>query len=158
MSLKGEVDFLKDVRATAELTVGLLLALLRQVPAATADVRHGNWDRDAFQGRELYGKTVGIIGYGRLGHIVARYLQAFDMRVLVTDPDLDPEELESGLTKVPLAKLLRESEIVSLHVNLCDDTIAFFGRDDFQRHAAAVPGSSIRRGASWLTSGRCSMR
>ena len=53
---------------------------MRQVPAAAADVRHGKWDRDAFQGRELYGKTVGIVGYGRLGHIVARYLQAFDMR------------------------------------------------------------------------------
>ena len=70
----------------------------------------------------------------------------------MTDPDLDPEELESGLTKVPLAKLLRESEIVSLHVNLCDDTIAFFGRDDFQ----AMPRGSWfinTAGASWLTSG-----
>ena len=138
VSLKGEIAFLKDVRATAELTVGLLLALLRQVPAAAADVRDGNWDRDSFQGRELYGKTVGIVGYGRLGHIVARYLQAFDMRVLVTDPDLDPEDMEPGLTKVPLAKLLRESEIVSLHVNLCDDTIAFFGRDEFE----AMPSGS----------------
>ncbi len=138
VSLKGETDFLKDVRATAELTVGLLLALLRNVPAATTDTVAGRWDRDSFQGRELYGKTAGIVGYGRLGHIVARYLQAFDMRVLVTDPDLDPEDLEPGLTKVSLAKLLAESDIVSLHVNLCDDTCGMFGREQFE---AMQPGA-----------------
>ena len=138
VSLKGELDFLKDVRATAELTVGLLLALLRQIPAAAADVQRGHWNRDAFQGRELYGKTAGIVGYGRLGQIVARYLQAFDMRVLVSDPDLDPEELRAGLTKVPLAKLLSEADVVTLHVNLCDDTYGFFGREQFQ---SMRPGS-----------------
>lgn len=138
VSLKGETDFLKDVRATAELTVGLLLALLRQVPAATADAAAGHWDRDRFQGRELYGKTAGIVGYGRLGHIVARYLQAFDMRVLVSDPDLDPEDLEPGLTKVSLSKLLAESDVVSLHVNLCDDTYGMFGRAQFE---AMQPGA-----------------
>jgi D-3-phosphoglycerate dehydrogenase len=138
VSLRGEIDFLRDVRATAELTVGLLLALLRNIPAAVADTRTGNWERDAFQGRELYGKTAGVVGYGRLGHIVARYLQAFDMRVLVSDPDLDPEELEPGLTRVPLAKLLAASDVVTLHVNLCDDTYGFFGRDEFD---AMQPGA-----------------
>jgi len=131
VSLKGEVDFLRDVRATAELTIGLLLVLLRQIPAAAADTLSGRWNRDAFQGRELYGKTAGVVGYGRLGHIVARYLQMFDMRVLVSDPDLDPEELGPGLTKVSLAKLLATSDVVTLHVNLCDDTYGFFGREEF---------------------------
>ena len=100
----------------------------------------GYWDRDAFRGRELYGKTAGVVGYGRLGHIVARYLQAFDMRVLVSDPDIDPQELEPGLTRVPLDKLLADSDVVSLHVNLCDDTYGFFAREQFDR---------MRRGA-WL--------
>ncbi len=138
VSLKGEVEFLKDVRATAELTVGLILSLLRQIPAAVVDTRQGHWNRDDFQGRELYGKTVGIVGYGRLGTIVARYLQAFDMRVLVADPDVDLEDIEPGLTKVPLSRLLAESDIVSLHVNLCDDTIDFFGREQL---AAMRPGA-----------------
>ncbi|HVU88697.1 MAG TPA: NAD(P)-dependent oxidoreductase [Pirellulales bacterium] len=138
VSLKGEVAFLKDVRATAELTVGLMLMLMRNLLPAATDSLRGNWNRDAFQGHELYGKTVGIIGYGRLGHIVARYLQAFDMRVLVTDPDLDSEELGPGLTRVPLAKLLRDSDIVSLHVNLCDDTYGFFGSNEFD---AMQPGA-----------------
>jgi D-3-phosphoglycerate dehydrogenase / 2-oxoglutarate reductase len=138
ISLKGETAFLKDVRATAELTIALLLALLRQLPGAVADTQAGNWNRDAFQGRELYGQTAGVVGYGRLGQIVARYLQAFDMRVLVNDPDIDPEELASGLTKVSLEKLLAQSDIVTLHVNLCDDTYGFFGREQFQ---AMQPGS-----------------
>ena len=138
VSLKGETGFLKEVRATAELTIALLLALLRQLPGAVADTQLGHWDRDAFQGRELYGKTAGVVGYGRLGQIVVRYLQAFDMRVLVTDPDIDPEELGPGLTKVPLAKLLAQADVVTLHVNLCDDTYGFFGREQFQ---AMQPGA-----------------
>jgi D-3-phosphoglycerate dehydrogenase len=138
VSLRGEVDFISDVRATAELTVGLLLALMRKSPAAVVDTRSGHWDRDSFQGRELYGKTAGVVGYGRLGHIVARYLQAFDMRVQVSDPDLDPEELGRDLTRVPLPKLLAASDVVTLHVNLCDDTCGFFGRDEF---AAMQPGA-----------------
>lgn len=138
VSLKGEVAFLKDVRATAELTVGLILNLMRNLLPATRDTLAGNWNRDAFQGHELYGKTAGIVGYGRLGHIVARYLQAFDMRVLVNDPDLDPEDLEPGLNRVPLDKLLRESDIVSLHVNLCDDTYGLFGKNEFE---AMRPGA-----------------
>ncbi len=77
ISLRGEAEFLKDVRATAEHTVGLLLALVRHVPAAHAHVCGGGWNRDLFRGNELYGKTAGIVGYGRLGRIVSKYLRAF---------------------------------------------------------------------------------
>ena len=71
ISLRGESEFLKDVRATAEHTVGLLLALMRRIPAARDHVRRGGWNRDLFRGNELYGKTAGIVGYGRLGRLVA---------------------------------------------------------------------------------------
>jgi D-3-phosphoglycerate dehydrogenase len=145
VSLRGETEFLRDVRATAELTIGLLLALLRNIPAAAADTQLGHWNRDAFVGRELYGHTAGIVGYGRLGHIVARYLRAFDMRVLVSDLDLDPEELEPGLTKVPLEKLVAESDVVTLHVNLCDETYGLFGREQFD---------GMRPGAWFINTGR----
>src|SRR5262249_43946265 len=64
VSLRGETEFLREVRATAELTVALALALLRRIPAAAADVRAGRWNRDAFRGHELYGKTAGVIGMG----------------------------------------------------------------------------------------------
>jgi D-3-phosphoglycerate dehydrogenase len=126
VSLRGEVEFLRDVRATAEHTIGLLLALLRQVPAAAADVQAGGWRRDRFQGSEIYGKTVGIVGYGRLGQIVSRYLKAFDARVLAADPKLPVGYGDGTVEGVPLARLLAEADIVTLHADLRPDTRGFF--------------------------------
>lgn len=131
ISLRGEVDFLRNVRATAEHTVGLMLSLLRNTVEASSHVRAGGWTRDWFRGGELYEKTVGIIGYGRLGRLVARYLLAFDCRVLAADPYIDPASVEPGVALVPLPKLLKEADIVSLHVNLNEQTTGFFGRQQF---------------------------
>ena len=72
LSLRGESEFLRSTAATAEHTWALLLALTRRVPAAVAAVRRGEWDRDAFRGRELEGKRLGVIGLGRIGERVAR--------------------------------------------------------------------------------------
>lgn len=133
LSLRGETDFLKDIRATAEHTVGLILALLRKIPSAAAGARTGCWNRDAFVGSEICGKTVGIVGYGRLGQIVARYLAAFDTRVLVVDPRLESDELPDRVQSASLETLLAESHIVTLHVNLYDQTVGFFGAEQFQQ-------------------------
>jgi D-3-phosphoglycerate dehydrogenase len=84
-----------------------------------------------FKGHELHGKTVGVVGYGRLGRIVARYLQAFDTRILVADPFVDVRVVEPGITLLPLGDLLREANLVTLHVNLCEATRQFFGRPQF---------------------------
>jgi D-3-phosphoglycerate dehydrogenase len=132
ISLRGETEFLKEVRATAELTVGLLFALLRHVPAAAAHAREGNWNRDLFKGQELYGKTVGVVGFGRLGSMVATYLSVFGATVLFTDPNVAADRAESGTRCVPLSQLLREADIVTLHVNLCRETNAFFGLEQFE--------------------------
>ncbi len=128
LSLRGEQEFLADIRATAELTIGLMLALLRKIPQAAAHARDGGWQRDSFKGRELYGKTVGIVGYGRLGRIVARYLQAFDVRVLAADPHVDHDERPDYVELLPLEDVLATADIVSLHVNLCEQTQGFFGQ------------------------------
>lgn len=85
LSLKGEREFLDQIYATAEHTIGLILSLLRNIPAACEEARKGNWNRDAFRGVELHGKTLGIIGYGRLGSKVAHYAQGFGMRVIAND-------------------------------------------------------------------------
>ncbi len=138
VSLKGEADFLKDIRATAELAVGLLLNVARHIPTAIAHASQGGWNRDLFKGNELCGKTVGIVGYGRLGRIVARYLMAFDMRVLTTDPYINASAIEPGVSFVPIDELLRESDVVSLHVNYSPETVGFFGREQF---AAMKPGA-----------------
>jgi D-3-phosphoglycerate dehydrogenase len=115
VSLRGETDFLRQIRATAEHTIGLMLALLRHTPDAAAHARAGGWDRDQFIGRELHGKTVGIIGLGRLGSIVARYLQAFDCRVLAADPR--PVEAP-GVEVLSLEALLEAADLISLHASL----------------------------------------
>jgi D-3-phosphoglycerate dehydrogenase / 2-oxoglutarate reductase len=145
LSLRGEADFLRDVRATAELTIGLILSLVRHIPAAAAHARAGGWNRDDFEGRELFGKTAGVVGYGRLGRIVARYLRAFDMQVLVSDPHLDAQLAEPGLRGVSLAQLLRQSDLITLHASLSDETTGFFGRREFQL---------MRPGAWFVNTGR----
>ena len=115
MSLRGETEFLKEVRATAEHTVGLALALLRQIPTAATSVKEGHWDRDRFRGRELYGKTAGVIGVGRLGNIVADLLGAFGMSVIGYDPRVD---LPAGVERVEsLEELLGRADVVSLHAS-----------------------------------------
>ena len=115
LSLRGEADFLRSVRATAELTIGLALALLRKIPQAQAHVRAGGWVRDLFQGQELFGKTVGIAGMGRLGKLCAQYFQAFGCRVL----GYDPLEFEvAGVENCPsLEYLVSRSDIISIHIN-----------------------------------------
>jgi D-3-phosphoglycerate dehydrogenase len=140
ISLRGEVEFLRNVRATAEHTVALMLSLLRNLPAAAAHTLAGGWTRDRFRGRELYEKTVGIVGYGRLGRLVARYLLAFDCRVLAADPHVDAAAVEPGVSMVSLDRLLGESDIVSLHVNLDDDTAGFFGASQLN---AMKPGALL---------------
>lgn len=145
VSLRGQTDFLKDVRATAEHTMALILALLRKVPSAAAHARAGTWCRDHFKGHELYGKTVGIVGYGRLGRIVARYLKAFDTRVLATDRNTEVLEVEPGVSLVPLGGLLREADLVTLHVNLSEETFGFFDKRHFD---------SMKQGAWFINTSR----
>jgi D-3-phosphoglycerate dehydrogenase len=136
LSLQGETEFLRDVRATAEHTLALMLALLRRLPAAARHVAEGGWDRDRFRGHELRGRTVGIVGYGRLGRIVAGYLRAFDAEVIATDPGPGSGDVEL----VALDELLRRADVVSLHAPLTDDTRALIGRDQI---AAMRPGAML---------------
>lgn len=133
LSLRGKVDFLKEIRATAELTVGLLLSLLRNIPRAVDHVNAGGWNRDDFKGAEISGKTVGIIGYGRLGRIVATYLEAFGAKVIAADPLLRPGPDASGVEIVTLEELLTTSDIITVHVNLTDRTVGLLGAEQFAR-------------------------
>jgi D-3-phosphoglycerate dehydrogenase len=135
LSLRGEVELLQTVRATAELTLGLILALVRRLPAAAAHVNAGGWDRYGFKGHDLYEKTAGIVGLGRLGRIVATYLQALGMQIVATTVDPQPGE---GIALVPLDELLRRSDVVSVHVDLNPGTHGMFGGDEF---ATMKPGA-----------------
>lgn len=102
--------------STAEHTVALILALARRIPEADRSMRSGQWDRKTLQGVELYGKTLGILGFGRVGKEVARRMLGFSMRILAADPKAAPAEGESlGVEIVDPDRLLGESHIVSLH-------------------------------------------
>lgn len=127
LSLRGESEFLRDVRATAEHTMGLILALLRRIPQAHAHALSGGWDRDRFRGSELHGKTAGIVGLGRLGSIVARYLQGFGMRVLAYDPDPVVFTDQDGIERAAFLELLEQADIVTIHADLNETSRNLFG-------------------------------
>ena len=123
ISLKGHTSFLKDVPSTAEETLALMTALVRKLPWAFDDVKKGNWNRDAWRGHQFIHKTLGLLGCGRLGKIVAKYGKALGMKILGTDPNVDTDTLtRQSIEKVLMEKLFRESDIVSVHVSLEPDT------------------------------------
>lgn len=124
ISLRGEFEFLKSIRATAEHTIALTLALYRNIPDAIIHTRIGEWDRDLFRGHELFNKKVGIIGFGRLGSIVAGYFKAFGCEVGYYDiVNKESKEFKKYNT---LDSLLKESEIISIHVNYHQENHHFF--------------------------------
>lgn len=141
ISLRGETAFLKSIKSTAEHTWALLLALIRHLPEAIADVQKGNWRREPFLASELNGKTLGIIGYGRLGSIVAEYGKAFGMTVLVNDTDAGQlQDISEGVAPVGLETLLQKSDIISLHIPSNTANYRFF---DAQKIAQTRPGVII---------------
>jgi D-3-phosphoglycerate dehydrogenase / 2-oxoglutarate reductase len=125
LALTGRTEFLDSIRATAEHTLALLLALLRRLPAAAASVTAGEWDRYPFKGREVSGSTVLIVGFGRLGRQMNGIYRALGARVIATDtlPDRVPGDMS-----VTLANGLAEADIVSVHVNHAPETTALIGR------------------------------
>ena len=127
--------------AAAEHTMALTLALLRHIPAADASVRAGEWDRGRYTGRELRGKTLGIIGLGKIGKAVARRAAAFDMRVITSDPYLTAEQAaETGARLVGLTELLHRSDVVTVHTPLTVQTRGLLGRAQLD---AMKPGAFV---------------
>jgi D-3-phosphoglycerate dehydrogenase len=109
--------------SVAEFTFGLLLAVARKVSASAASLAAGKWDRKAFEGTELRGKTLGLIGVGRIGGIVGSIGAGFGMTVIGTDPRCTPEQSKAlGAELVSLDELLRRADVVSLHAKLTPET------------------------------------
>ena len=119
--LRGEKSFLKGVSATSEHTMCLMTALMRMLPAAFDSVKNGEWASERFQGNELCGKLLGIVGCGRLGSKVARIALAFGMRVIAYDPGV--RRLPAKVEREPrLGALLKKVDVLSLHVPLTRET------------------------------------
>ena len=114
--------------SAAELTLALLLAVARHVPAADASLRGGHWNRGDFMGVEVRGKTAGIVGLGQVGSAVARRLRALEMTVIGYDPYVPAERARVlGVDLVELPDLLRRSDFVSLHAALTPETTHLIG-------------------------------
>ncbi len=144
LSLRGEVDFLREIRATAELTLALMLALLRNLIPATRSVRGHEWDRNGFLGHELYERQIGLVGFGRLGRMVAHCLCAFGSIVRVHDPAVREVDLP-GVSWLPLEELLPSCSVVSLHASHTPENSGFFDRSCFGR---------MRTGALFINTAR----
>lgn len=146
ISLRQSPELLKKITSTAELTWALLLSLVRRIPASSASVKAGEWRRGDFIGHQFSGKTLGIIGYGRLGQIVANYGLAFGMRVIAYDSD-PSIKFERRVIKTGLDELLEQSDVISLHIHLDKHNIGFLNADkmDTMKSDAIIINSS--RGA-----------
>ncbi len=126
---------------TAEHAITLMLALARQIPAADGSTQAGKWEKNKFMGVEITGKTLGVIGCGNIGAIVADRAQGLKMKVIAYDPFLSPERaLDLGVEKVELPELFKRADFITLHTPLTDKTRNII---DAKALAAMKPGVRI---------------
>ncbi len=125
--------------AVAELTLGLMLALAREIPRADAGMKNGDWLKKQLKGTELYGKTLGIVGMGRIGAEVAKRASIFGMHTLGYDPLIHDDEIrQRGSEPVTLDELYARSDYVSLHLPLTDETRSMVDEQAFARMKRGV--------------------
>ena len=119
--------------SAAELAMALMLAVARKVAAADSSVRDGEWERSSFSGMELRGKTLSLVGAGRIGAEVASRARAFGMRTIAHDPYLTEDRAEElEVERVGLAEALSQGDVISLHVPLTPATERMIGRQELQ--------------------------
>jgi D-3-phosphoglycerate dehydrogenase len=136
-----------NIVSAAELAVGLLLAAARNIAPANQSLKNGEWKRSRFAGIELYEKTVGIIGLGRIGVLVAQRLSAFGMRVLAYDPYVQAgRAAQMGVRLVPLDELLSESDFISVHLPKTPETVGLIGEEQLRRAKPDVIVVNAARG------------
>src|SRR6266540_4543161 len=130
-----------NVISAAEHTIALILAQARNVSRADAALREGRWQRSRFQGTELYGKTLGVIGLGRVGTLVAQRMLAFGMRLLAYDPYVSRERASQlGVELGSLAEVLASADVVTVHLPKTADTTGLIGELEL---AAMKPGARL---------------
>jgi D-3-phosphoglycerate dehydrogenase len=130
-----------NVISAAEHTVALILAQARNIPQAHLALREGRWERGRFQGAELYGKTLGIVGLGRVGALVAQRLNAFGMHLLAYDPYVSRDRAaQMGVELASLADVLARADVVTVHLPKTPETTGLIGQSEL---AAMKPGARL---------------
>jgi len=134
--------------SVAELTIGLMISLARQIPRANQTMKEGKWLKKEFMGTTLKGKTLGVVGFGRVGGAVASIARVMGMNILVTDPRIDQKRVaEVNAKAVSLEELLRESDFVTLHVPLTPNTRHMIGEKQLQMMKTGAYLINTARGA-----------
>lgn len=130
-----------NVVSAAELAIGHLLSLARFIPAAHQSAKAGEWKRSAFTGTELFEKTIGIIGLGRIGTLVAQRLAAFDATIIAYDPYVTPTRAQQlGVQLASLDEVMERADFITIHIPRTPETTGLIGAEQF---AKAKPGLRI---------------
>ncbi|MBM3183065.1 MAG: phosphoglycerate dehydrogenase [Chloroflexi bacterium] len=133
--------------AAAEHAIALMMALARHVPQANARLKSGVWQRSEYMGTELRGKTLGMVGLGNVGSAVARRAQAFEMRLIGYDPFVSSEYARNlGVELVPMDKLIKESDFITLHLPLTSETKDIIGAKELSKMKPTVRLINCTRG------------
>jgi len=136
-----------NVISAAELTVGHIVSLARRIPAASASLKGGAWKRSKYSGVELFEKTAGIIGLGRIGALVAARLQGFGMDIIAYDPYVTPARAQQlGVRLVELDELLATSDFVTIHMPKTPETVGMLGAAAFAKMKDSAYVINVARG------------
>lgn len=144
MSIATDYEVLDTFSATAEMAWCLLLSCIRRLPVAFEAAKRGDWARERFSGHQLRGRTLGVLGYGRLGKMVARFGQGFGMRVLACDK----RDFEiPGVERADFDTLLAQSDVLTIHIHLTEDNRGLLSREVFAKMKPGIVIINTSRGA-----------
>lgn len=143
--IKHEIELLDQVTATAEMAWALMLASVRKIPKAYEAAMRGEWARDKFRGRQMSGKTLGLLGVGRLGRMMVDYGRGFRMDVIGCDPN--PATRVDDLEYVDFAQLLERADVLSIHIHLTDQNTNLINANAFAKMKDGVVIVNTSRGA-----------
>ncbi len=136
-----------NVVTTAEHAIAMMMALTRNIPQGTLSMKAGRWDKKKLQGREVFNKTLGVIGFGKIGSIVADRAKGLRMQVLVYDPFVAPEQIEkAGYESVTLDALYQRADYISVHVPKLAETTGLLNREAFDKMKDGVMIVNCARG------------
>jgi D-3-phosphoglycerate dehydrogenase len=136
-----------NVITTAEHTIAMMMALTRNIPWGTSTLKTGLWEKKKLQGREVFNKVLGIIGFGKIGSIVADRARGLKMQVMIHDPFVAPEQIEkAGFEPVSIGELYRQSDYISLHVPKMKETLGLLNKSAFDQMKDGVMIINCARG------------
>lgn len=136
-----------NVVTTAEHAIAMMLSLTRNIPTGTASLRQGRWEKKKLQGREIFNKTLGVVGFGKIGAIVADRARGLRMNVIIHDPFVTPEQIQkAGFESVDLDTLYQRADYITVHVPKLKNTVGMLNRAAFDKMKPGVMIVNCARG------------